>query len=62
MIFKNKYKLKVRGDGSLTDHLGADYFHDQDGNMVSQPKKYAENVKELYCELNVQSPRNRDNT
>ena len=30
-IFKSKYHLKVKGDGKLTYHLGADYFEDPDG-------------------------------
>ena len=38
-ILKSKYKLKVKGDGPLTYHLGADYYQDPDGTMVSQPKK-----------------------
>ena len=38
-IFKSKYHLKVKGDGKLTYHLGADYFEDPDGTFVSQPKK-----------------------
>ena len=43
-IFKNKYNLKVKGDGKLAYHLGADYFHDADGTMVSQPKNYVEKL------------------
>ena len=39
-ILKSKYNLKFIGDGPLTYHLGADYFQDPDGTMVSQPKKY----------------------
>ena len=35
---KSKYKLKVKGDGPLTYHLGADYFQDPNVTMVSQPK------------------------
>ena len=34
-IFKTKYNLKVKGDGKLSYHLGADYFEDQDGTFVS---------------------------
>ena len=41
-ILKSKYHLKVEGDGPLTYHLGADYFLDPDGPMVSQPMKYIE--------------------
>ena len=48
---KSKYKLKVKGDGPLTYHLGADYYQDPDGTMVSQPKKYIEKLKETYVIL-----------
>ena len=34
-ILKTKYHLKVKGDGKLNYHLGADYFEDQDGTFVS---------------------------
>ena len=48
---KSKYHLKVKGDGPLTYHLGADYFQDPDGTIVSQPKKYIEKLKETYIRL-----------
>ena len=50
-ILKSKYKLKVKGDGSLVYRLGADYYQDPDGTMVSQPKKYIEKLKETYVRL-----------
>ena len=50
-ILKSKYKLKVKGDGPLTYHLGADYYQDPEGTMVSQPKKYIEKLKEIYVRL-----------
>ena len=50
-ILKSKYHLKVKGDGPLTYHLGADYFQDPDGPMVSQPKKYIDKLKETYVRL-----------
>ena len=28
-ILRTKYKLKVKGDGPLTYHLGAGYYHDE---------------------------------
>ena len=34
-IFKSKYHLKVKGDGKLTYHLGADYFEDPDGLLLA---------------------------
>ena len=50
-ILKSKYNLKVKGDGQLTYHLGADYFQDPDTTLVSQPKKYIEKLKETYVRL-----------
>ena len=55
-ILKSKYKLKVKGDGPLTYRLGADYFQDPDGTMVSQPKKYIEKLKETYVRLSHTEP------
>ena len=48
---KSKYKLKVKGDGPLTYHLGADYYHGPDGTMVSQPKNYIEKLKKTHVRL-----------
>ena len=50
-ILKSKYNLKVKGDGPLTYHLGAHYFQDPDGTLVSQPKKYIEKLKWTYVRL-----------
>ena len=50
-ILRSKYNLKVKGDGLLTYHLGADDYHDPDGTMVCQPKKYIEKLKETYIRL-----------
>ena len=54
-ILKSKYNLKIKGDGPLTYHLGADYFQDPDGTLVSQPKKYIEKLKETYVRLLIQN-------
>ena len=50
-IFKSKYHLKVKRDGKLTCHLGADYFEDPDGTFVSQPKKYIDKLADTYRRL-----------
>ena len=55
-VLKSKYHLRVKGDGPLTYHLGADYFQDPDGTMVSQPKKYIEKLKETYIRLSNTEP------
>ena len=50
-IFKTKYNIKVKGDGKLSYHLGADCFEDPDGTLVSQPKKYMDELAETYKRL-----------
>ena len=55
-IFKSKYHLKIRGDGKLTDHLGADYFEDPDGTFVSQPKKYIDKLADTDIRLFNEDP------
>ena len=41
---KTNYHLKHKGDGTLNYHLVADYFKDQDGTFVSQPRKYIDEL------------------
>ena len=55
-IFKSKYHLKIRGDGKLTYHLGADYFEDPDGIFVSQPRKYIDKLADTYKRLFNEDP------
>ena len=50
-ILKTKYHFKVKGDGKLTCHLGADYFEDPDGTFVSQPKNYIDKLADTYRRL-----------
>ena len=50
-IFKMKFHLKVKGDGKLNSHLGADYFEDPDGTCVSQPRKYIDKLADTYRRL-----------
>ena len=49
--FKTKYHLKVKGDGKLNYHLGADYFEDPEGTFVSQPRKYTDKLADTYRRL-----------
>ena len=37
-------------------HLGTDYFEDQDGTFVSQPKKYIDKLAETYKRLFNEDP------
>ena len=42
-ILKSKYNLKVKGDGPLTYHLGADYFKIQMGQWYLNPRNTLRN-------------------
>ena len=53
---KEDFKLKVKGDGSLSHHLGADYTRDKDNTLVCQPKKYIERLAESYHSMFKQNP------
>ena len=50
-IFKTKYHFKVKRDGKLNYHLGADYFEDPDGSFVSQPRNYIDKLADTYRRL-----------
>ena len=53
---KEDYKLKVKGDGPLSHHLGADYTWDTDKTLVCQPKKYIDRLIESYHSMFKQDP------
>ena len=52
-VFKSKYHLKVKANGKLTYHQGADYFEDPDGTFVSQPKKYIDKLADTYKRVSM---------
>ena len=43
---KEKYKLKLKGVGPISYHLG--YTRDEDGTLVADPRKFAEKILESY--------------
>ena len=53
---KEDYKLKVKWDGPLIHHLGADYTRDKDKTIVCQPKKYIDRQIESYQFMFKQDP------
>ena len=53
---KEDYKLKVKGDGSLSHHLGTDYTRDKDKTLVCQPKRYIDRLLESYQFMFKQDP------
>ena len=45
---KEKYKLKLKGVGPINYHLGCGHTRDEDGTLVSDPRKYVEKILESY--------------
>jgi hypothetical protein len=45
---ENTRKFKLKGVGSLTYHLGCDYFWDKDGTLRNGPRKYIGNIMDQY--------------
>jgi hypothetical protein len=43
-----KYKFKLKGDGSLTYHLGFNYFHNMDGTLCYGPRKHIDKIMGRY--------------
>ena len=37
---KTKYKLKLKGTGTIQYHLGMDFFRDKDDTLCMAPRKY----------------------
>ena len=42
------YKLKLKGVGPLSYHLGCGYTRDEDGTLVADPRKYVDKILESY--------------
>jgi hypothetical protein len=54
-LLREKFKYKIKGEGPISYHLGCDYFRDEDGTLVQQPRKYIEKMmvdyKTMFGEL-----------
>ena len=48
---KEKFKLKITGDGPLQYHLNCDYKQEKDGTLVAQPTKYINKILESYKKM-----------
>ena len=45
---KEKFKLKIKGNGPLEYHLGCVFKPDKDGTLSAQPTKYINKILESY--------------
>ena len=48
---KEKFMLKLKGDGPLEYHLGFDYKLGKDGTLVAQPTRYINKILESYKKM-----------
>ena len=48
---KQKFKLKIKGDGPLEYHLGCDYKLDKDGTLIAQPTKYITKIVDSFKKM-----------
>jgi hypothetical protein len=62
-VLTEKHKFKLKGTGSISFHLGCDFFRDDDGTLCMAPRKYIEKMVSNYemifgekPKLNVNSP------
>jgi hypothetical protein len=54
---QEQHKFKLKGVGSLTYHLGCDYFRDNDGTLCYGPRKYISKILDQYQNMFGCKPR-----
>ena len=58
-LFIQKYNYKLKGTGSITFHLGYDFFRDEDITLCMAPQKYIEKMIDGYMNMFGEKPRTR---
>ena len=53
-----EHKFKLKGTGTVSFHLGCDWFRDDDGNLCYAPHQYIEKVMDNYLRLFGKHPHN----
>ena len=53
----NKHKFKVKGTGSISFHLGCNFFRDEDNVLCMAPKKYIEKMIDRYQRMFGEKPK-----
>ena len=54
---EKKYKLKPKGLGPISHHLGCGCTRDEDGTLVPDPRKYVEKILESYEKMFGDKPK-----
>ena len=52
-----KYNYKLKGTGSISFHLGCDFFRDDDGVLCMAPRKYTEKMVDGYKMMFGEKPK-----
>ena len=55
-ILKKDYQFMIKEAGPLECHLGADFFHDEDGTLCMAPQKYIEHLDASYEKMFGEKP------
>ena len=53
---KKVYKLKLKGVGPLSYHLGSGYTRDEDGTLAAETRKYVDKILEPYEKMFGEKP------
>ena len=56
-ILESKYKYKLKGTGSISFHLGCDFFQEEDGTLCMAPRKYIEKMIDGYTHMFKEKPK-----
>ena len=50
-VLEQKYKFKMKGTGTISFHLGMDFFHDNNGILCLSPKHYIKCMISTYVTI-----------
>lgn len=56
-ILQERYNFKLKGTGSITFHLGCDFFRDHTGVLCMSPHKYIEKMVDGYIRMFQSKPK-----
>ena len=58
-MLADRYHYKLKGTGSISFHLGCDFFRDEHGVLCMAPRKYIEKMVDGYVNMFGEKPRTR---
>ena len=50
-VLTQEHNFKLKGTGTISFHLGCDYFRDEDGVLCMAPRKYIEKMQDAYYRM-----------